>query len=99
MAGTVLAPAALDRPRPAAHPRVARISGFQIRVSQRLQLGDADNTALVSDTEPRQQVFQRDALRLHAVAAGPRRQPGLGELAEAARDIRIRRRGVERLER
>jgi hypothetical protein len=26
---------------------VARISGFQIRVSQRLQLGDADNTAPV----------------------------------------------------
>ena len=36
---------------------------------------------------------------VHAVAAGLRRQPGLGELAEATRDIRIRRRGVERLER
>src|SRR6187402_3071989 len=35
---------------------MARISGFQIRVSQRLQLGDADNTApcahLISRTSP-----------------------------------------------
>ena len=51
------------------------------------------------DAESRQQVFQRDVLRLHCVAAGLRRQPRLGKFAEAARDVGIRRRGVKCLER
>src|ERR1700759_4219201 len=42
----------------------------QIEIALRLQLGDANDAALVGGHETRQQIAERDLLRLHGVAAG-----------------------------
>ena len=82
MAGTVLVlGGSLDRLRPAAHLQVSRISGFQIRVSQRLKLGNADNTALVGDTRGESRDYGADGDRLdrkassHVTFSSERREP------------------------
>src|SRR5579885_1785822 len=90
----VIAPA--YRPPPGAKQPA---SGPQVDVALGLQFGDAYHAALVGLDETRQQVGERDLLRLHGVAAGGERQSGLGEFADMAGKIGRGLRGLERLER
>ena len=81
MAGTVLALGGRSIGCGLQPMRVVRISGFQIRVSQRLKLGNADNTALVGDTRGESRDHGADGDRhdrkasSHVTFSSERREP------------------------
>src|SRR6478752_5748260 len=71
----------------------------QIEIALRLQLGQTDHAALLRADEARQEIRERDVLRLHRVAAGGELDAILGEIADALADVRVGLRPVKRLQR
>src|ERR1700704_5078530 len=73
-------------------PRPSRLrSGPEIKIPLRLQLRDPDHATLIGADKTRQQVFQRNVLRFHGVAACSELKAGPGKLAEAPGRIGIGR--------
>src|SRR4051795_8539849 len=71
----------------------------QIEIALRLELGQTDHAALLRVDEARQEIRERDVLRLHGVAAGGKLDAILGEIADALADVRVGLRPVKRLQR
>ena len=74
-----------------ASPQGRLRSGSEIKIPLRLQLRDPDHAALIGADKTRQQVFQRNILRFHGVAACSEFKAGPGKLAEAPGRIGIGR--------
>jgi len=55
----------------------------EVKIALRLQLGDPHRAATLGGNKTRQQILQRDILRLHGVAAGGEFETGFGELPDA----------------
>jgi len=55
----------------------------EVKIALRLQLGDPHHAATLGGNKTRQQILQRDILRLHGVAAGGEFETGFGELPDA----------------
>jgi len=55
----------------------------EVEIALRLQLGDPHHAAAFGGNKARQQILQRDILRLHGVAAGGEFEACPGELADA----------------
>src|ERR1043166_8728248 len=60
-----------------------RASRSQVKIALRLQLDDPHHAAALGGNKARQQILQRDILRLHGVAAGGELKTGFGELTDA----------------
>jgi hypothetical protein len=64
---------------------IGSASRSEVKIALRLQLGDPHHTAALGGNKARQQILQRDILRLHGVATDGEFEPGFGELADALR--------------
>jgi hypothetical protein len=64
---------------------IGSASRSEVKIALRLQLCDPHHATALGGNKARQQILQRDILRLHGVAADGEFEPGFRELAEALR--------------
>src|SRR3954454_11363660 len=70
----------------------------QIEITLRLELGQTDDATLLRADEARQEIRERDVLRLHRVAAGGKLDAILGKITDALANVRVGLRRVKRLQ-